>query len=569
LDVVLVTDELLGYTRTGGIGTATTFLALGLGRLGHRVQVLYGATPPDAPLDEEWARLYDGVGVSIRLLPRSGEAVEPPHFGRMRDVERALAADPPDVVVTQDLAAPAYTAIRLRSLGLGFPDTRFVVYCHGTRQWITDTARKVRVLPGALAITRLEQLSIELADEVVSPSAYVETWMRGQGWRLPEESRVIPYLTRAVATGEPQKRTDAAAAPVRRIAFFGRLEERKGITPFVAALNRLPRELLHGVEVDFVGRATEAWRPERIAALLSGTPAQLSFATDLDQPQALARLAQPGTLAVMPSFAETYGNTVRECLDYAIPFIASNAGAIPELIAPEDRARVLFEPTPSGIAGALRRILAVDDTFLPARPAFDPADALTAWSELVAARATAPRAATRTTADPFLLVHDADDEPDADLRETLERAQAVSGADVVTCGVRVRGDETETLHFFPGEPGGLGLLGNGYGTVALVRGSLLDDERPPIWQLLARLSVHGARIVSVPRPLATTTNPPVTLESDPRAALAVAQELERALPRSLRSLARLAAGLAAEASRRPAPRRRRLGSLRRVVRRIR
>src|SRR5919109_559602 len=114
--ITLVTDELLGYTRTGGIGTATTFLALGLARSGHRVELLYTADPPDRPLAEDWARLYDEFGVSIRILARSDARVEPPYFGRMRDVELALVADPPDVVVAQDLAAPAYTAIRMRSL---------------------------------------------------------------------------------------------------------------------------------------------------------------------------------------------------------------------------------------------------------------------------------------------------------------------------------------------------------------------------------------------------------------------------------------------------------------------
>src|SRR5919201_4672350 len=190
--VTLVTDELLGYTRTGGIGTATTFLALGLARSGHRVELLWSAEPPDLPLAEDWARLYDELGVSVRILPRGDTRVEPPYFGRMRDVELALVADPPDVVITQDLAAPAYAAIRMRALGLAFADTLFVVYCHGTRQWITDAARKVRVLPGALGITMLEQASIELADVVISPSHYLVDWMQQQRWRLPPTTRIVP-----------------------------------------------------------------------------------------------------------------------------------------------------------------------------------------------------------------------------------------------------------------------------------------------------------------------------------------------------------------------------------------
>src|SRR6266545_5693753 len=171
--ITLVTDELLGYVRTGGIGTATTYLAVALGRMGHEVELLAAGDPPTAPMAEEWSRLYEQAGVAVRVLPRSGARIEPSFFARMRDVENALASDPPEVVITQDLAAPAYTALRLRQLGLAFERTVFVVYCHGTRQWITDVARKVRVLPGALAISALEQASVELADVVVSPSAYL------------------------------------------------------------------------------------------------------------------------------------------------------------------------------------------------------------------------------------------------------------------------------------------------------------------------------------------------------------------------------------------------------------
>src|SRR5205823_4886924 len=232
--------------------TATTFLAVALGRLGHTVEVLYIAeAPADAPA-ADWKRLYADAGVTVRPLARSEERTEPSFFARVRDVERWLHANPADVVITQDLAAPAYSALRRRQLGLGFDRTLFVVYCHGTRQWITDAARKVRVLPGALGVTMLEQASIELADVVVSPSQYLVDWMRQQRWQVPADTRVIPHVTRSVATGEPQPRAEGSARGLQRVAYFGRLEERKGIRPFIEGLNALPAELLDGIEVDFI-----------------------------------------------------------------------------------------------------------------------------------------------------------------------------------------------------------------------------------------------------------------------------------------------------------------------------
>ena len=591
--VTLVADEMLGYVRTGGIGTATTFLAVALARMGHRVELLYVGDRPTVAMGPEWERLYASAGVAIRMLARSGEPVQPPYFGRMRDTELALRADPPDVVVTQDLAAPVYTALRLRQLGLAFERTLFVVYCHGTRRWITDMARKPRVLPGALAVTILEQASVELADVAVSPSAYLIEWMRRQGWTLPARSLVIPYLTRSAATGEPRPAAAPAGERVERIAFFGRLEERKGLRPFAAGLNELSPELLQDVELEFVGAATPAWPADRVQALLSGRTKQafrrISFETNLDQPEALARLSRPGTLAVMPSFGETFSNAVQECLERGIPFIASDAGAPPELIAPEDRARVLFEPTPEGVAAALRRAFSDKEALRPARPAFDPGAGYDSWAEVIAMEPQLrPRAATHadvdvvvrrrgSAADPaasnaeWVVLLREGDVPDDDLVDTLVSAQAASGADVVTCGVRL---PTGVQHFFLGEPGGLGVVANHYGTAALIRRSLLTGkptawtgQGDPDWPLLAGLSIGGAHVVSLPRALVAQQAQPGDIERHPADALLVLEQFEHHLPRELRSLARLAGGLAASASV-PAPARRRVEHLlRRLSRR--
>src|SRR5204863_10170494 len=81
-----------------------------------------------------------------------------------------------------------------------------------------------------------------------------------------------------------------------------------------------------------------------------------------------------------------------------------------------------------------------------------------------AARAAGRRAGTA----PYIVFLDEEDVPDDDLLETLLRARSASGADVVTCGLRLAGDrERPTLQLFSGEPRGLGLLSNDYGTVAL------------------------------------------------------------------------------------------------------
>ncbi len=589
--VAFVADELLGYAGNG-IGTTTTFVSLALARAGHDIEILFVGTAPSGPIEPEWQRLYDDANVRVRVVPRGEENVEPGPFARARDLEQVLRADPPDVVVVQDLGAPAYTSLRLRRLGLAFEQTTFIVFCHGTRQWITDVSRKVRVLPGAHAVTVLERASVELADAVVSPSAYLVDWMRGEGWQLPARTYVIPHVSRAGATGEPPPtpaRRDSNR--VERVAFFGRLEERKGVGPFLAALNTLEPELLERFAVEFIGRPTPPWPVERVRELLSDetrrTLRGLSFETTLDQHEALARLRRPGTMAVMPSFEENSPNTIYECLENGIPFIAGNVAGIRELVATEDHARVLCEPTREGIGEALRRALNGDDELRPARPAFEDAESLRRWEDVLAlppdpfppspgrqaVDAVVVQRSSRSEALPALdgewvLFLDEDDVPEPALVETLVRAQQVSEADVVTCGLFLsRGPGKKSIHLFPGEPRALGMLANGYGTVALVRRSLLEGAVAEAdWPFLAGLSFAGAKIVSVPTPLVTRTAPPADVHSHPAEARLVLRHAERALPHELRLLAELGARLAADRQRVVPPRAR--GLARRAARRL-
>ena len=548
--VAFVADELLGYAGNG-IGTTTTFVSLALARAGHDVEVLFVGTAPSEPIDQ-WQALYDDAGVRVRVVPRSEENVEPGVFARQRDLERVLRADPPAVVVVQDLGAPAYTSLRLRRLGLAFEHTSFVVFCHGTRQWITDVSRKVRVLPGAQAVTVLERASVELADAVVSPSEYLANWMRGEGWQLPEQTFVIPHVSRSAATGEaPPAPPGPGQNGVERVAFFGRLEERKGVRPLVGALNSLEPELLARFDMEFIGRPTAPWPVDHVTSLLSeqtrAALRSLTFETTLDQHEALARLRRPGTLALMPSFEENSPNTVYECLENRIPFIASNVAGIRELVASEDHGRVLFQPTADGIAQALRRSLANGEALRPARAAFDDVDSLRRWEHVLAlpAQPPSPRSGATSVGSDWVLLQEETDVPEPELVQTLVRAQEVSGADVVSCGVRVDG----AVHLFPGEPRALGLLANGYGTVCLVRRALLEPgSAEAAWPLLARLSAAGAKIVSVPIPLVASAAPPANLRTHPTEARQVLNHFEEALPRELRFLAELVTRSAAHPS---------------------
>ena len=139
--VTVIAHELRGFHPAGGMGTATTFLALALARMGHAVEILLGKHSVGS-IDPYWETVYTEAGVRIRPMPQGDEPVEPWRFSHAHSVQLGLQAQPPDVVIAHDFGAPAYSALRLRQAGIAFEGTLFVVFCHGTRRYVADRSSR-------------------------------------------------------------------------------------------------------------------------------------------------------------------------------------------------------------------------------------------------------------------------------------------------------------------------------------------------------------------------------------------------------------------------------------------
>jgi glycosyltransferase involved in cell wall biosynthesis len=566
--ISVLSNELLGVAGTGGPGTADSLLAIALARRGHDVQLFLAPGRDVSGLSAEWERTYREA--NVRVLPVAERVVVRPSFlAPAAYVYEALRDNPPDVVVADDWRALAWAALRSRQVGRAFRDTAFVVYCHGPARVFAEAARKVPDTVERFGEEMAQRACIELADAVASPSRWLVDWLREHDWPLPGSVSVIQNLWQSAALGETPQRA-VSDTRVRRLAFFGQVREGKGIRVFLESLRRLDAHLLEGVEVLFLGHSRQ-WSEQRLREELDGVASSVRLETQFDRNGALAELLVPGTLAVMPSLLENSPYAVAECIEHGVPFVAADVGGTSELIAQEDRARVLRPPTPDDFAAALADALTGDKAPAPARPARAPDDSLAAWLELVesvepsrpqpgppakrvvvVARGEASPARARslgvdvvehveqTDADWVVLVDD-DDVPDDTLVDELVAAQAASGADAVTTAVRPA-DDAVGLRLFLGEPGPLGLIENQYGVVGLVRRSLATEEAD--WPLFARVALGGGRIASIPDPLALHLDAPRGDEKP-----AVLRIFETARPDGLRELPQLTATLAAALAR--------------------
>jgi glycosyltransferase involved in cell wall biosynthesis len=585
--ITVVTSEPLGRAGTGGAGTADSLLAVALGRHGHEVELLVASGRVIGALSPEWTQRYAEANVSVRVLARLS-GVRPDALAPTLEVFHALRDRPPDVAVVNDWRGLGYASMRARQLGRTLTETAFVVHCHGPGRVLAEFAQKVPDTLARFAEEITERASVELADALVSPSAWLVGWMREHNWPVPDSAAVIQYVRQSAALDETPERAPAGD-PVRRLAFFGKLREGKGIRIFLAALETLDPDLLDGVEIVFLGGESARWTREQV--LSSQAAARLE--TNLTREEALNELRRPGTLAVMPSLLDNSPNTVSECIEHGIPFVATAVGGIPELVAEEDRARVLCAPTTADLAAALTRALEDPGGFGPARPAREAGDAVEAWLELVGTierssrrearppthvavvaageesarraqrlaqhtqsveveivRSQSRRPGFERTSAAWVLFLDEEDLPDDDLLDTLVAAQIASNADLVTAAVRPT-DGPEGVQLFLGDPGALGLVENQYGVLGLLRSELAaaqplaDGGSDPDWPLFARVALGGARVVSLPEPLSTHDGKPGQVGDVPGQGLAVLEAFERMHPDQLQELPQLAATLAA------------------------
>ena len=323
LRVCLVASEFLGAYKNGGIGTATTHLALLLARAGHAVHVVYtGAAPID--YGNVWPKRCEAAGIVLTNIdPRSHE-IYPIWlrescvvFNYLRTVEQH------DVILFQDWEGVAFSSMIAKKAGLAFGSTILAVVAHGPTAWLLEANRTLAREPQTLAHLHMERVAFELADAVVSPSRYMSNWLRENGQLTTESQATAIPLYLWSDLGEDQNLSGTSRLEeVTTFAFFGRLETRKGVNLF---LDAILSERLASLTFDvvFVGKPASHSPDQIINVIAQRRPSLLrrvSFRSDLDTDQAQTFLRDHRCLAVIPSLIDNAPSVISECLRRCNPY---------------------------------------------------------------------------------------------------------------------------------------------------------------------------------------------------------------------------------------------------------
>ena len=407
--VCIVTPDIVGPIRNGGIGTAATALSRLLADHGRKVTILYtGGAHTETASIEHWIEVYRRQGIDFVPLPASQVTIHPAGPSNLSYCVYLWLKDQSpsfSVIYFCEWKGAGFFSIEARRTGVALLDSPMVVVAHSPTLW--HLSNNQELLPDAepLLVDHLERRSVQHADLTVSPSAYLFGWMDLEGWARPRRGRVLQNVTSGVEPAIKPFQT-REPVPVTELVFFGRLEARKGLRVFCAALSRLQDLAAKPLKVTFLGKDSQGADGFDPRAFIAAQAAQWRFewsiVADKQSEEALAYLAGPGRLAVSPSLVENSPYTVLECLARGLPFIASDVGGTPELLLEADRPTHLVAPTTLALTERLDR--ALREGVAPGALQAPQAQTHAAWLALDAELAAMPRADVQMTDQPHVTV---------------------------------------------------------------------------------------------------------------------------------------------------------------------
>lgn len=365
----IVTPDLLGPVRNGGIGTACTALAYELADAGYTVTILFTQCGTTARSDQPWQDSYRARGIEVVVAAewqkqQGSQRVFPDHapLAMALTVYQWLSGQVFDCVLFIEWQGHGFYALQAKQGGIKFQDMVFITQTHSPSLWHAIHNAELPAHPFSSLTYFMERKVVELADAVISPSTYMLGWMRRYGFALPKQAYVQPNLIGEfhVADHGVAEQPAATLLPVSELVFFGRLEYRKGLVQFCDALDRLTRLQNLPAKVTFLGKFARVG-DEHSGLYIARRARKWSFPIEiksrLAQAEALNYLAGPGRLAIMPSVADNSPYTVYECLVMRIPFLARDVGGVAELICEADREHSLFSDNPNALAQGMVAVL--------------------------------------------------------------------------------------------------------------------------------------------------------------------------------------------------------------------
>ena len=191
----------------------------------------------------------------------------------------------------------------------------------------------------------------QAADEVIAVSEYTARQVTAR-LHVPRERITI------CSPGAPRWKPRRTPPTPGSILFVGTIEPRKNVPGLLAAYRQLVSRVPSAPPLLLAGGVYDRDSADVIADLarppLAGRVRHLGYVSG----ERRERLYREASMLVLPSFEEGFGMPVLEAMSMGVPVIASNRGALPEVVG--DAGLLMAPEDPAGFADAMERLLADD-----------------------------------------------------------------------------------------------------------------------------------------------------------------------------------------------------------------
>lgn len=329
--VLIVSPEVGGVPGVGGVGTFVYHLSHVLSS-NNTVSIL----STDATVSQEQVSKYRKYGIEIINIPVSQQTGS--RASQSQYVFEYLQENSYSHVIFSDWTGAAYFTACARRIGL-LKNIICTVVAHGCTTWAYTGLKQFLSESDPFEHyikVSLERKSMELADYLISPSAYMQNWTNEYIGSVNENTRIVLKQPYFFENGALERRVSSNL--IHNLAFFGRLEERKGLRLFVSAIidfyskySERPKVLIVGKPGwmksgefghDFVKREFQN----------SGLKIDYEIFTNLDSANAIGLIRSNNCLVVIPSQLDNAPYTVIESILNGFKIISTNTGGIPEYL---------------------------------------------------------------------------------------------------------------------------------------------------------------------------------------------------------------------------------------------
>jgi len=276
-----------------------------------------------------------------------------------------------DAFLFHDYRGIASATIQAKRGGLAFKDTTIIVTCH-TSSYNSAFFNARFTLQEDAVLNELEDYTRNYADVVVYVSYALRNQMEKlsiyEGLETPAKILVLPNFVYGDIFDEFQSNNfDFMPAP-RKFAYFGRLDNLKGIDVFIESIKVLVAKLRNDPnspslsEVAIIGDYPGNKGKQATGILVNNFISEMAQCgivvkqfNNLMTVEATKKMLEEEYVAVLPSLYETYSMALLETLSFGIPVIHGDAGGQSEVS--KNNLNIFHNSDPQELAKVMLRVM--------------------------------------------------------------------------------------------------------------------------------------------------------------------------------------------------------------------